>query len=122
MHYFPFKRGTPRKRPALEWYRILLLVFYEIAGKSMSRRKMKEIAKPLEDKSKIRVAQPGGGFDERIEDGGVGSHEAPWAVSDARAGLPTREYQQFTAPRDRGHHPAGVSHPGLSEAMVRLPW
>ena len=66
--YFPFERGTPRKRPALEWYRILLLIFYEIAGKSMSRRKMKEIAKPPVDKSKIRLAQPGGGFDERIED------------------------------------------------------
>jgi two-component system NtrC family sensor kinase len=51
VHYFPFKRGTPRKRPALEWYRILLLIFYEIAGKSMSRRKMKEIAKPPVDKS-----------------------------------------------------------------------
>ena len=34
----------------------------------MSSRKMKEIAKPLEDKTKIRVAQPGGGFDERVED------------------------------------------------------
>ena len=68
MHHFPFKRGTPRKRLALERHWILFLIFYEFAGKSMSRRKMKEIAKPLEDKTKIRVAQPGGGFDERGED------------------------------------------------------
>ena len=45
---FPFKRGTPRKRRAPEWDRILLLIFYEIAGKSMSGRKMKEIAESLD--------------------------------------------------------------------------
>ena len=35
VHHFPFKRGTPRKRPSPERYRILLLIFYEIAGISM---------------------------------------------------------------------------------------
>src|ERR1700733_11968706 len=68
VHHFPFKRGTPRKRPSPEGYRILLLILYEIAGKSMNGGKMKEIAESLVDESKIRVAEPGGGFDERIED------------------------------------------------------
>ena len=68
VHHFPLKRGTPGNRPSPKRYRILLLIFYEIAGISMSGRKMKEIAESLEDESKISVAQPGGGFDERIED------------------------------------------------------
>ena len=34
----------------------------------MSGRKMKEIAQSRVDKTKIRVAQPGSGFDECIED------------------------------------------------------
>jgi hypothetical protein len=53
---FSFKRGTPRKRPSPKWHRILLLIFYEIAGKSMTGCKMQEIAESLEDESKIRVA------------------------------------------------------------------
>src|SRR5262245_21232992 len=65
---FPFKRGTPSKRPALEWDRILFSIFYEIAGKSMSGGKVKEITKTPVDKAKIRVAQTGGGFQDRIED------------------------------------------------------
>ena len=62
---FLFERGTPRKRPALEWYRILLLIFYEIAGKSISSRKMKEITKPPVDKCKICVAERGSGIRQR---------------------------------------------------------
>jgi hypothetical protein len=53
---FRFKRGTPRKRLSREWDRILLLIFYEMAGKSMTGRKMQEIAESLEDESKICVA------------------------------------------------------------------
>ena len=67
VHHFALKRGTPGNRPSPERYRILLLIFYEIAGISMSGRKMKEIAELLEDESKIRVAQPCSRRGQRIQ-------------------------------------------------------